>query len=224
MIFPILFGIIGVAILIGLGSWQLERRVWKEGILAHIREEIVKPPEPLDITAPGAARQNYHSVRVTGRLTGREIRVLVGVDGRGPGFRVIARLDTDKGPILVDMGFLPDRLKANPPLRGRVDVVGNILWPDEYDWFTPEPDLKANIWFSRDLPRMAAYLDARPLLVVARSVTPPQPDIMLLPVDASGIPNNHLNYAITWFLLAIGWLGMTVYWLWRIRRRLTENS
>ena len=41
-----------------------------------------------------------------------------------------------------------------------------------------------------------------------------------LPVTVAGIRNAHLNYAITWFLLAVSWLGMTGYWLWRISRRL----
>jgi len=42
------------------------------------------------------------------------------------------------------------------------------------------------------------------------------------PVSRAGIPNNHLNYAITWFLMAAAWLGMTGYWLWRIRRQSDE--
>ena len=224
MIFPLLFGIVGIGILVGLGIWQVQRLTWKEGVLAHIRQEIVKPPVPLDIDAPGIAHQKYKSVSISGRLTGQEIHVLIGTDRMGNGFRVISRLETAKGPILVDLGFLPERWKDTPARKGKITVIGNILWPDEYDWFTPEPDIKANIWFSRDLPKMAAHLKSRELLVVARSVTPPLAQVTPLPVDTSGIPNNHLNYAITWFLLAVGWLGMTVYWLWRIRRRLKENS
>jgi surfeit locus 1 family protein len=64
---------------------------------------------------------------------------------------------------------------------------------------------------------MAAALGTEPVLIVARTDT--GDGITPLPVDTAGIPNNHLNYALTWFCLAAVWLGMTLLLLWRIRRR-----
>ena len=57
-------------------------------------------------------------------------------------------------------------------------------------------------------------------LVVAREVTPSE-GLQPLGVTTSGIPNDHLQYAGTWFSLAAVWLGMTGYLLWRIRQRTT---
>jgi surfeit locus 1 family protein len=37
-------------------------------------------------------------------------------------------------------------------------------------------------------------------------------------VDTAGIPNDHLEYAVTWFALALVWLGMTAYFLRRPER------
>ena len=66
-------------------------------------------------------------------------------------------------------------------------------------------------------PAMAATLKAEPVLVVARSDT--GDGIEPMPVGTEGIPNDHLQYAITWFSLAAVWLGMTVFLLWRIKRQ-----
>jgi len=85
------------------------------------------------------------------------------------------------------------------------------------DGFTPEPDARTGLWFARDVPAMAAHLDAEPVLVIARD--PTAPGIDPIPVDTSGIPNDHFGYAVQWFGLAAVWLGMTAYLLWRIRRR-----
>ncbi len=222
MIFPLLLGLLGAGILLALGGWQVSRMAWKAGVLAHIASEIQRPPVALDPKKGGIARQNYLSVRVQGKLSGQEIHVLTSSRLFGPGFRVIARLETGGGPILADLGFLPQSNKGRVLLAQNVVITGNILWPDELDSFTPAPDLKANIWFARDLPKMAAYLGTQDILVVARKVTPAINGITPWPVGIKNIPNNHMQYAITWFSLALAWLGMTGYWLWRIRQGLDE--
>jgi len=66
---------------------------------------------------------------------------------------------------------------------------------------------------------LADHLDTEPVLVIARTVTPAVAAVTPLPVTTEGIPNDHLNYAVTWFLLALVWLGMTLFLLWRIRHR-----
>ena len=64
---------------------------------------------------------------------------------------------------------------------------------------------------------MAALLGAEPVLIVARAST--GDGIVPVPVDTSSIANSHWQYAVTWFLLAVVWFGMTVFLLWRIRQR-----
>ena len=70
---------------------------------------------------------------------------------------------------------------------------------------------------TRDADAIAAALRTEPTFIVARE--PTGGEIEPMPVDTSAIPNDHLQYAITWFSLAAVWLGMTVYLLWRIRQR-----
>ena len=218
-IFALVLGLGGAAVLLWLGFWQLDRLAWKEGKLAEIGTRMAAEP----VTVPGVpeeAAHNYLRVIATGDLTGEEVHVLTSQKFVGSGFLVVSRMElTDGRAVLVDLGFVPENRKGEARPEGAVEIVGNLLWPNEVDpLFTPEPDREKNIWFARDLPEMAAALDAEPLLIVASAVRP-APANMPEPVRvAANVPNDHLEYAITWFSLAAVWLAMTGYLIWRIRR------
>lgn len=215
MILPLLFGLIGAAILIGLGTWQMQRLQWKQAVLAEIEARIVADPVPLPAD-PQDQRDRYLPVQAEGVLTGEGLRVLASRKMVGAGYRRIAVMETGGRRVLVDLGFVAEGEAVDLP-QGPVRVVGNLHWPSEVDSYTPKPDEKTGLWFARDVPAMAQALHADPVLIVARD--PVVPQIEPLPVDTSSIPNDHLGYAATWFSLALGWLGMTVLFLWRIRRR-----
>tara|TARA_R110002096_G_scaffold273496_11_gene467427 strand:+ start:6195 stop:6857 length:663 start_codon:yes stop_codon:yes gene_type:complete len=220
MIFPLLLGITGVAILLSLSAWQVQRMTWKKAVIAEIEARITARPVDLPEQADPVA-DRYLPVSVAGRFTGENIDVLVSRKFIGPGFRVIAVLEADNGRrVLVDRGFIPEVARGLPLEATAVTVTGNLVWPDELDSFIPPPDEVRGIWFARDVPAMAAKLNAEALLIVARSETGDA--IEPMPVDSSAIPNDHLNYAITWFLLASVWAGMTVLLLWRIRRKVEQ--
>lgn len=216
MIVPLLFGLIGAAILVGLGVWQLQRLAWKEDVLAQIEAQITAPVAPLPVR-PDPAADGYLPVQVTGSW-GKGLRVLTSVKQVGPGYRLINVLETDGRRVLVDRGFLPLETPDPALPEGPVTVEGNLHWPDETDSFTPAPDAKADMWFARDVPAMAVALDTEPVLIIARRIDPTDAAVRVMPVDTSGIPNDHLEYAITWFSLAIVWLGMTALLVWRIRQ------
>ena len=220
IIFPLLLGILGTALLIGLGVWQLQRLQWKEGILAEIDARMASAPVALP-AAPDPARDRFLPVTATGSITDEEIDVLVSLKGVGPGYRIISAFETDDGRrILLDRGFVRDDQKdtPRPPVSG-VTITGNLHWPDEVDSFTPDADTDRNIWFARDVPAMAAALGTEPVMIILRTTSEPAPAVSPLPMDSAGIPNDHLGYAIQWFGLAAVWAGMTGWLLWRIRRR-----
>jgi len=146
--------------------------------------------------------------------------VLFSIKNQGPGYRVISKFITGQGrAIMVDRGYVPTPRKVEDRAAPNVTLQGNLHWPNEVDGFTPEPDIEGNIWFARDIPAMAAALGTEPTLVVVRASSDTVPTVQPVPVTATGIPNDHLQYAITWFLLAAAWAGMTAYLLWRIRQR-----
>jgi surfeit locus 1 family protein len=220
LILPLLFGLCGAAVLVALGLWQLQRLAWKEGVLAAIEARIGAPPAPLP-PQPDAATDAYRAVALSGRFAGRALDVLASVRRRGPGYRVVAAFETDDGRrILVDRGFVPEASRgAGHAADGPVAFAGNLHWPDETDRFTPAPDTARALWFARDVAAMAAALGTEPVLVVARDDT--GGGVAPLPVDTAHIPNDHLGYAIQWFALAAVWTGMTLLYLWRIRRGTT---
>jgi surfeit locus 1 family protein len=217
-VFAILLGLSGAAVLIGLGVWQVQRLAWKEGILAEIESKISADPVALP-AAPDAARDQYLPVLVEGSFTGEELRVLASLKQVGAGYRLIATFQTTDGRrILVDKGLLPIE-KTEAQITGPVRIRGNLHWPNEIDSYTPAPDAATGLWFARDVPAMAVALKTEPVMVVTWAAEPADPAVVAIPVDTTHIPNDHLSYAITWFSLAVVWLGMTFYLLWRIRQR-----
>ena len=205
----IVFGVAGVAVLCGRGVWQLQRLGWKEGLIAQLEERLAADPVALP-TVPDPERDEFLRVRVTGRVGVPMLHLLTSLKPWGPGYRVIAPFATSEGRrILVDLGYIRDERKDRGDMpAGEVTVVGALYWPDETDGFTPEPDRAANIWFARDLSAMAAALEAEPVMVIAESHGGgdwPKPQRL-----GVNLPNDHLQYAITWFSLALIWAVMSV--------------
>lgn len=220
LIGALVLGVAGVAVLISLGIWQMQRLAWKEGILAEIAARILAAPLALPLS-PDPADHPYLPVAMEGRFDPGYVRVLVSQKGMGAGYRIIAAFETPEGRrVLVDRGVIPVAAEMPAPRDAPVTLTGNLHWPQERDRYTPANDLAANIWFAREVPVLAEHLGAEPILVIAREISPPEAPIQPLPVGIDNIPNDHLSYAITWFSLAVVWLGMTVFLLWRIRRGL----
>jgi surfeit locus 1 family protein len=218
ILFPLLLGIAGCGVLIWLGLWQVERLAWKEDILTSIDARLAAEPQPLrtDVTE---ASHEYSRVTLSGKPTGEELHVLVSGTSAGTGYRVVSRFATDGGEaILLDQGLLQLDEKEATPLLVPMQVTGTLLWPDDQTSSTPDPDLGANVWFARNIDTMAATLDTLPLMVVATATTPADPRLTPLPVATAGIKNDHFEYAVTWFLLAIVWAVMSLFLILRTLR------
>lgn len=221
-LFLILVGLGGAAILVALGIWQVQRLAWKEGILADINARIEAAPVEVP-GAPDPDADRYLPVRLQGYLKGETLRVLVSQKDVGAGYRLITAAEAGDRRVLIDRGFVPTEAPAPDLPDTQVTVTGNLQWPQETDSFTPAPDLANNIWFARDVVAMAEALGTAPILIVARDVAPPEPKVAPFPVDTSRIPNDHLQYAVTWFSLAVVWLAMTVFFLRRRPRAHTSE-
>jgi len=205
----------GLAVLVGLGFWQLKRLEWKQGLIAQIEARTKGPPITLEdaVALAGQGRDpSYYRVRVDGRFHHAKERYLYAVSEGRVGWHVIAPLETEDGDIvLVDRGFVPDELK-DPSARalGQVEnvvtVIGIARSPETQTLFTPDNEPKVNRWFWRDLAGMArsmfpaGTIDVAPFFLEADKSKVPGfwPEGGQTRLE---IPNNHLQYAITWFLL-----------------------
>jgi surfeit locus 1 family protein len=221
-----------LAVLAGLGFWQLDRLHWKEGLIAKIEARTKAPPIGL-MDAVAMAEQgrdpSYYRVRASGRFDHDKERYLFAVsEGRG-GWHVITPLKTVDGEtVLIDRGFVPDELRdpaarAEGEVEGVVTLTGIARIPETPGPFTPDNEAEANRWFWRDLGAMArsmfqgeAVRLAPFFLEVEKGEVPGGwPEGGQTRLD---IPNNHLQYAITWFLLAACLLVVYGAYVWKARR------
>ena len=238
-----LSALIGIAILCGLGVWQLERKVWKENLIATLTARLTRAPEPLPPPAQWPrltqAADEYSRVSFTAEfLAGQEALVYTAgsafrPDVQGPGYWVLAPAKLAGGDIvLVDRGFVPAERKdtasrAQGTPQGTVDIVGVMRWPETPGLFTPAAEPQNNVWYARDSAAIAAaktWDTAAPFYIEQEApVLPgglPKPGRLVV-----ALPDNHLQYAITWFGLALALAGVYGVWLsGRLRRRLPMPS
>jgi surfeit locus 1 family protein len=212
---------VALAILIALGVWQLQRREWKGAILAAIDAAERGPPIPLP-RAPAP----FAKVSVSGTLL--PIRALYGVDVRerldGPpreGAQLLALLTRPGEPdIVVDLGWVPTGDGAPDPLAPRATatpatVVGYVRPAEHPSWLSAADDPAARRFYTLDPRAIGAALGVRnvaPFTLVALGA-PASPDA---PVPAENLPrppNNHLQYAFTWFGLAGALMAVFVAWV-----------
>lgn len=217
--FPaLILGLTGVAVLMSLGFWQLSRLDEKLAQIAAIDARISDAPASLPNELV-AERDRFSPVTIEGAYTGEVVHVLSAREGMGAGSRVIAALESADGRrVLIDRGFLPELARDGADFAsGPVTVIGNLDWPRDADRYTPAPDMARNLWFSREVAPIAAHLETESVMIVARQDAT-VPNLVPTPIDSADLRNDHLEYAITWFLLAAAWAGMTAFLLWRIRQ------
>jgi surfeit locus 1 family protein len=224
--------LLAFAVLIALGTWQIERRAWKEALIASLTERLAVPPQALPSAKDWAkldrAGDEYRRIKFTASFdNAREALVFAAAsafrpDVTSPGYWVFtpARL-ADGSLVIVNRGFVPDA-RRDPQSRPRgqiaetVEITGALRWPDERHWFTPADDASHNLWFTRDPAGIAAAkgLDSKtvaPFYVEQEAPTPsgglPQPGKLVV-----ALPDNHLQYALTWYGLAAVLAAVFGFW------------
>jgi len=224
-----------LAILIGLGVWQLERKAWKENLIAAMTSRLDAPAQPLPSPWSSLTQDAGEFRRVAFTATfapGEEALVYtpgsaLRADIKGPGYFVFAPGKLADGrTIVVDRGFVPlDRKdkagRAQGAPQGPINIVGYLRWPETRGLFTPADDVKGGVWYLRDSAAMAAakhWGDVAPFYVDQEEPVPlggwPSPGKIVVK-----LPNNHLQYAITWFGLGAALLGVYGFWVFgRFRR------
>lgn len=216
--FIVFIGFAGTACLLYLGKWQIDRLYWKLDVLKKIDQKIAAAPVLLP-AEPSESVHKYLSVEISGQFLQESIRVLASKKRYGAGYRIIHVFRTNGRRLLVDLGFVGLDTDYDIDLISNISLVGNLHWPDEVDNFTPEPDLENNIWFAREVERVASALQTEPILIILKDSTLKDKNIKPMPIDTTHIPNDHLQYAITWFSLAIIWALMSCLFIWTTRQK-----
>jgi surfeit locus 1 family protein len=224
---PALSAALAFVALIGLGTWQLERLVWKRALLETIAERMSAEPVPL--AGPSFAVLEYQRVRAQGHfLHDRELHLLARSEKGDLGYDILTPFAlAGGGKVLVNRGFVPTN-RRNPETRregevpGAVSVTGIVRLPHKplLAAILPANKPDDNIWIWTDLPAMAARVGIRSLapFVIEADATPNPGGLPIGGQTRLDIPNDHLQYAITWYALAAVLLVMFVLYHRRLAR------
>jgi len=198
---------LGIAVLCGLGTWQVQRLAQKQALIATLEARMIAAPVPLAsaITQAGA---EYLKVQATGRLDVAHVLYKQTVFRGLAGWEAIAPFQTDDGvSVLVDLGASESREQLLKPIN---QVTGILrLHNKGRGIFDNENSSSQNQWFWWDLPQMQA----------AAGIRGAPPVILQALANESGfeaaepkveLDNNHLGYAVTWFGLAVALVGVTL--------------
>lgn len=225
-------GLILVAVLIGLGIWQLERREWKLALIARVEARVhaapVVAPDLATEKPSDVARLEYTRVTATGHFLNDRETLVEAVTIHGGGAWVMTPLVTDSGlTILVNRGFVPFDKKPTDArtagqLAGEVTVTGLLRPSEPRGGFLRENDPPADRWYSRDVKEIADKRglsgEIEPYFIDADATANPG-GYPIGGLTVINFPNNHLVYALTWFAMGLGLLGVMVWLFLRGRRR-----
>ena len=230
-LWPTLISLPILVLSLGLGIWQMERREWKRDILDRIAANQAAAPVSLDELLSGnPLRYEYGRVKVGGTfLYDKEFFLAARSLKNKVGLQLVTPLRTDDGRlVLFNRGWIPQERKdparrAEGQPAGRVELVGIVRRNQERRQFAPENVPDKNVWFHVDVPLMRKMAGAPP---------DPKLDAFFLDADATpnpgglpvggqtrfDIPNDHLQYAITWFLIALAMAGVYLAYHWELGR------
>lgn len=223
---------VAFAILLGLGTWQVQRLHWKEGLIATIDERIASSPAALADIEQRYSKTgdvDYYPVSVSGTFEHDGEQFFFATHNGQSGYYVYAPLRLADGrAVLVNRGFVPfDRKvsasRAAGQVRGLVTVTGLARNPlaAKPSWAVPDNDPVANIFYWKDRDAMAANagVDEQELLpfFVDADATPNPGGLPVGGVTIVSLPNNHLQYAVTWYGLAAALAAVFIVWSWKRR-------
>jgi surfeit locus 1 family protein len=211
---PTVFTVPVVLLCLGLGAWQIQRLFWKEGLIAERAAAVAAPPVSPPQSAAEARDMEFRRVTDDGVfLNDKEIFLGATSEGGRNGYQVLTPLRERDGRIIfVNRGFIPAEIKAREKRiagepAGPVWIEGLLRLPPEGrpNWFLPDNRPELNYWFWVDLPAMAKAdgLDHVAPFYIDADAAPNPGGWPRGGVTRLALPNDHLQYAITWFSLAI---------------------
>jgi cytochrome oxidase assembly protein ShyY1 len=237
-VIPTLFTGVAIITFVALGTWQVERKHWKEALIESVTRRLGAPPIALPPSHSWAtldpADHEFQRVMFSAAFVpNEEALVYAGTpnpqaDLSGPGYWVFAPARLVSGDLIViDRGFVaegkaPMRDKGEP--AGMQKVIGIMRWPQPRGYFTPADNPARNLWFVRDHLAIAAaksWGSVAPFFIELQSPVPAagQPRPALTQVN---LRNEHLQYAITWYGLALAVTAMFLFWMRTGDRRRTD--
>lgn len=233
LLLPGALAFLGLLVLLGLGTWQLERKAWKEGLIATLDRRAGAAPAELPQPSAWAAltpdTSEFTRVRLRVEfLSAGDALVYSGGsalrdDAKGAGYFVFGAARLPGGQqVVVNRGFTSSR--SYPAASGPQDIIGSIRWPEAPSLFVSDHDAAGDIWMVRDpvaMARRKGWGAVAPFYIEQEAPVPPGGLPHPAPLKVQ-LRNDHLQYAITWFGLAAVLVAMCA--IFAVKRRREEPA
>jgi len=229
MLVPGTVALAALVVLLGLGTWQLERKAWKEALIVTLDRRLndapITLPPPYEWTGMTPENSEFTRVRLSLEFpkTGDALVYTSGSairdDVKGAGYFVFSPARLPNGQqVVVNRGFVPNR--SYPVAAGTADIVGALRWPEAGSAFVADHDAAGDVWMVRDPAAMAqqkGWGAVAPFYVEQEAPMPPGGLPHPAPLKVQ-LRNDHLQYAVTWYGLAAVLVVMFAIWAVRHRR------
>ncbi|HXV25304.1 MAG TPA: SURF1 family protein [Alphaproteobacteria bacterium] len=213
-LWPTLLTVPALLVLLGLGTWQVQRLHWKEALIAERQAGLAAPATDWTEATEGPGELLWHRVSAEGRfLHDSELLLAARSMNGNPGYHIVTPFELGNGSVLlIDRGWVPlERKEPQARAEGQVEgtrTISGILRPGHRpSWLTPDNQPERNFWFWMDLPAMAGSADLEQRAVTeAYLEADAAPNPGGFPIGGqtrTDLPNDHLQYAITWYALAL---------------------
>jgi surfeit locus 1 family protein len=226
LVWPTTLTLAALAVLIGLGNWQMSRKAGKDALIAKIAERVSAPPIRLagdgQVTRVETDDPEYMHVSFRGRFHHDKERYLYAPAPAGLGWHVYTPLEWAPAHFVwINRGFVPDARKdpatrSEGQLSGEVEITGLLRVRHDKGAFVPDNDVAHNLWYWPDVAAMQASAfagtGARTYAAAVDADLRPEPPGGLPRggVTRLDLPNRHLEYALTWYGLALTLIGVFV--------------
>ncbi len=212
--------VVALGLLIGLGSWQVQRLQWKRGLIARSEAAATQPPVSLEALAQ-LPDPEFRKAVLTCDFQNQPFVELQSIHDGQAGVRLISACEG----WLVDLGFVADTVSARPERQPAAipGIVAEARKVEAPNGFAPPPE--GNRFFARDSAAMSRALGingpVRPYVLFATGSAWPQWQALEASAPPPAFSNNHLGYALTWFGLA---LAVIAFYIVLLRRRLRADG
>jgi surfeit locus 1 family protein len=241
LVLPSMVVLAALTALLALGTWQLERKAWKEALIATLDERLNAPPADVPARTTwdrlDQSEMEFRRVRFSAEFL-RDQEALVYTSGSalrsdvsGPGYWVFTPARRQDGSVIVvNRGFVPEgrrdpASRAAGQVSGLIEIVGALRWPEPRGLFAPADNPARNLWFVRDHLAMAAAKSWGPVapFFVDQEAPPPPGGLPRVGKITPNLRNDHLQYALTWYALAVVLAVVFLAWL-RSRAREAQRE
>ncbi|ESQ76528.1 SURF1 family protein [Asticcacaulis sp. YBE204] len=208
---------VALAVLIGLGTWQMQRLHWKQHLLADLERTRQMPPVAAETLLDQGGDVAWRQVTLSCAIDPHQVVYMHGIADDAVGFHTLTLCPLGKDAIVADLGFTRTKGQVTAPIT--LTLTGRLRPYEAPNGFTPPNDAKTGDWYSRNVADLSNLWNAklRGDYFIAAS-QPVAPDIT--PVDAAAnLPNRHLEYALTWYGLAAALMGVYIAVLYQRARK-----